>query len=80
MENIYEYTKKIAKELGVSFGNLDLSLAPTPAEGDSVGQILETMGLAMPGAPGSTAALSTPHSSTPHNCQLHIIPLMQCTA
>jgi uncharacterized protein (UPF0210 family) len=49
--------KKIAKQLGVSFGNLDLSLAPTPAEGDSVGQILETMGLAMPGAPGSTAAL-----------------------
>lgn len=49
--------KKIAKELGVSFGNLDLSLAPTPAEGDSVGQILEIMGLARPGAPGSTAAL-----------------------
>ncbi len=49
--------KKIAKQLGVSFGNLDLSLAPTPVEGDSVGQILQTMGLAMPGAPGSTAAL-----------------------
>ncbi len=49
--------KKIAQHLGVSFGNLDLSLAPTPAEGDSVGQILETIGLAMPGAPGSTAAL-----------------------
>ncbi|MDW7771374.1 MAG: PFL family protein [Desulfobulbaceae bacterium] len=49
--------KAMADELGVSFGNLDLSLAPTPAEGDSVGQILEIMGLAMPGAPGSTAAL-----------------------
>jgi uncharacterized protein len=49
--------KKIAESLGVSFGSLDLSLAPTPDEGDSVGQILETMGLAMPGAPGSTAAL-----------------------
>ncbi len=48
---------KIAKQIGVPFGNLDLSLAPTPAEGDSVGQILETMGLASPGAPGSTAAL-----------------------
>jgi len=48
---------KISKQLGVPFGNLDLSLAPTPAEGDSVGQILETMGLASPGAPGSTAAL-----------------------
>jgi len=49
--------KEMANQLGVNFGNLDLSLAPTPAEGDSVGQILETMGLAMPGAPGSTAAL-----------------------
>ncbi len=48
---------KIAKELGASFSNLDLSLAPTPAEGDSVGQILEVMGLDRPGAPGSTAAL-----------------------
>ena len=48
---------KMAGQLGVPFGNLDLSLAPTPAEGDSVGQILETMGLAHPGAPGSTAAL-----------------------
>jgi hypothetical protein len=49
--------KEMARQLGVAFGILDLSLAPTPAEGDSVGQILETMGLAMPGAPGSTAAL-----------------------
>ena len=49
--------KKLAEHIGVAFGNLDLSLAPTSAEGDSVGQILETMGLAMPGAPGSTAAL-----------------------
>ena len=49
--------RAMARQLGVSFGILDLSLAPTPAEGDSVGQILETMGLAMPGAPGSTAAL-----------------------
>lgn len=48
---------EMANQIGVTFGNLDLSLAPTPAEGDSVGQILETMGLAMPGAPGSTAAL-----------------------
>lgn len=49
--------RKMARELGVSFGNLDLSLAPTPAQGDSVGQILTTMGLGSPGAPGSTAAL-----------------------
>jgi hypothetical protein len=49
--------REMARQLGVSFGILDLSLAPTPAAGDSVGQILEVMGLAMPGAPGSTAAL-----------------------
>ncbi|TAL17707.1 PFL family protein [bacterium] len=49
--------RQMAKKLGVSFGILDLSLAPTPAEGDSVAQILEVMGLARAGAPGSTAAL-----------------------
>ena len=49
--------REMASQLGVSFGILDLSLAPTPAEGDSVGQILQIMGLSMPGAPGSTAAL-----------------------
>jgi len=49
--------KEMAKRLGVEFGILDLSLAPTPAEGDSVAQILEELGLARAGAPGSTAAL-----------------------
>ncbi len=49
--------REMARRLGVEFGILDLSLAPTPAEGDSVGQILEVMGLGRPGAPGSTAAL-----------------------
>jgi uncharacterized protein (UPF0210 family) len=49
--------REIARRLKVDFGILDLSLAPTPAEGDSVGQILEVMGLGRPGAPGSTAAL-----------------------
>ena len=47
-----------AKRLGVSFGILDLSLAPTPAVGDSVARILEEMGLEAAGAPGSTAALA----------------------
>lgn len=49
----------VAARLGapVQFGIVDLSLAPTPAEGDSVADILETMGLARAGAPGSTAAL-----------------------
>jgi uncharacterized protein (UPF0210 family) len=44
--------------LGVPFGIIDLSLAPTPAKGDSVGDILREMGLSHPGAPGSTAALA----------------------
>ncbi len=49
----------VAKRLGppVQFGIVDLSLAPTPAEGDSVANILEAMGLEHAGAPGSTAAL-----------------------
>ncbi len=47
-----------AKRLGVRFGILDLSLAPTPSVGDSVARILEHMGLEAAGAPGTTAALA----------------------
>jgi uncharacterized protein (UPF0210 family) len=47
-----------AKRLGVPFGILDLSLAPTPAVGDSVARILEEMGVAGAGGHGSTAALA----------------------
>ncbi len=47
-----------AKRLGVPFGIVDLSLAPTPAVGDSVADVLEEMGLERCGAPGSTAALA----------------------
>ena len=47
-----------AKRLHVPFGIVDLSLAPTPAVGDSVAEILEEMGLASVGAPGTTAALA----------------------
>ena len=47
-----------AKRLGVDFGILDLSLAPTPAVGDSVARILEEIGLDGCGAPGTTAALA----------------------
>jgi uncharacterized protein (UPF0210 family) len=47
-----------AKRLGVPFGILDLSLAPTPAVGDSVARILEEMGLQSAGAHGTTAALA----------------------
>jgi uncharacterized protein (UPF0210 family) len=45
-------------KLGVPFGIVDLSLAPTPAQGDSVARILETMGLERIGTHGSTAALA----------------------
>lgn len=47
-----------AQRLGVPFGIVDVSLAPTPAVGDSVAEILEEMGLERCGAPGSTAALA----------------------
>jgi len=50
--------REIAKQLDVSFGIVDLSLAPTPVVGDSVGEILETLGLDGVGVPGSTAALA----------------------
>lgn len=47
-----------SKRLGVPFGILDLSLAPTPAVGDSVARILEEMGLEVCGTHGTTAALA----------------------
>jgi len=50
--------REVAAELGVAFGIVDLSLAPTPMVGDSVGEILKTLGIARIGAPGSTAAVA----------------------
>lgn len=50
--------KEASKRLHVPFGIIDLSLAPTPAVGDSVGEILEEIGLEYAGAPGTTAALA----------------------
>ncbi len=50
--------KEAAASLGVPFGIVDLSLAPTPAVGDSVAHILEEMGLESCGACGTTAALA----------------------
>ncbi|MBE6121583.1 MAG: PFL family protein [Erysipelotrichaceae bacterium] len=47
-----------SRRLGVPFGILDLSLAPTPAVGDSVAQILEEIGLEQVGGPGTTACLA----------------------
>lgn len=50
--------KEASDRLGVPFGIVDLSLAPTPAVGDSVARILEGMGLEHCGGPGTTAALA----------------------
>jgi uncharacterized protein (UPF0210 family) len=50
--------RAVAGRLGVPFGIVDLSLAPTPMEGDSIGAILEAMGLGKVGVPGTTAALA----------------------
>ncbi len=50
--------REVAAELGVAFGIVDLSLAPTPTVGDSVGEILKMLGIDRIGAPGSTAAVA----------------------
>lgn len=50
--------REVASKLGVSFGVVDLSLAPTPKVGDSVGEIYQAMGIGEIGAPGSTAAVA----------------------
>jgi len=50
--------REVAKSLGIRFGVVDLSLAPTPTVGDSVGEIFQSMGLSSIGVPGSTAALA----------------------
>ena len=50
--------QEASERLGIPFGIVDLSLAPTPSVGDSVAGILETMGLESVGAPGTTAALA----------------------
>ncbi len=50
--------KEASEMLGIPFGIIDLSLAPTPAIGDSVAEILTEIGLEYAGAPGTTAALA----------------------
>ncbi|HOJ59990.1 MAG TPA: PFL family protein [bacterium] len=50
--------REVAATLKVSFGVVDLSLAPTPKVGDSVGEIYQAMGIAKIGAPGTTAAVA----------------------
>ena len=50
--------QEASKRLGIPFGIIDLSLAPTPAIGDSVANILQCIGVEHAGAPGTTAALA----------------------
>jgi uncharacterized protein len=50
--------REVAQRLGISFGVVDLSLAPTPNVGDSVGEIFQSLGLDYIGVPGSTVALA----------------------
>lgn len=50
--------QEASKRLNVPFGIIDLSLAPTPAVGDSIAEIFQEMGLEEAGAPGTTAALA----------------------
>ncbi len=50
--------REVAQRLGISFGVVDLSLAPTPKVGDSVGEIFQSLGLDYIGVPGSTVALA----------------------
>ena len=50
--------QEASRRLGIPFGIIDLSLAPTPAIGDSVADILQEIGLEKVGAPGTTAALA----------------------
>jgi uncharacterized protein (UPF0210 family) len=50
--------REVAKAMGIPFGVVDLSLAPTPNVGDSVGEIFQSLGLRSIGVPGTTAALA----------------------
>ncbi|MBA3011097.1 MAG: PFL family protein [Desulfobacula sp.] len=50
--------REVAQNLGIQFGVVDLSLAPTPTVGDSIGEIFQALGLTHIGVPGSTAALA----------------------
>jgi len=52
------FAREAARRLGVEMGIVDLSLAPTPAEGDSVADIIEAIGVERCGGPGTTTALA----------------------
>ncbi|GAB4313500.1 MAG: PFL family protein [Candidatus Zixiibacteriota bacterium] len=50
--------REMSRRLEIPFGIVDVSLAPTPQEGDSIAQVIEAMGISRCGAPGTTAALA----------------------
>ncbi|MDO4219502.1 MAG: PFL family protein [Synergistaceae bacterium] len=52
------FAQEASARLGVPFGIIDLSLAPTPARGDSIAEIVQEMGIEQVGAPGTTAAIA----------------------
>ena len=60
--------KEASRMLGIPFGIIDLSLAPTPAIGDSVADILKEIGVEHPGAPGTTAALALLNDQVKKGC------------
>ena len=64
--------QEASKRLNVPFGIVDLSLAPTPAVGDSVAYILEEMGLEMCGTHGTTAALALLNDAAVSYTHLHL--------
>lgn len=68
--------QEASKRLGVPFGIIDLSLAPTPAVGDSVAEILEEIGLQRAGAPGTTAALALLNDQVKKAALWHLLMLV----
>ena len=62
-----------SKRLGVPFGIIDLSLAPTPAVGDSIAEIFESLGLERAGAPGTTAALAMLNDQDVYKRQVFVV-------
>ena len=67
-----------SERLGVEFGIVDLSLAPTPAVGDSVARVLEAMGLEVVGTHGTTAALALLNDQVKKVVSWHVTKLVVC--
>lgn len=67
-----------SERLGVEFGIVDLSLAPTPAVGDSVARVLEAMGLEVVGTHGTTAALALLNDQVKKVVSWHVTRSVVC--